>query len=724
MMLAVPVTFSMVTGVIMLLVFHSSLFMGAYWFFAKQLYRDYEVKCASTQYLFALAFTSCISMLQLLLLELLHVLDPLVRRWIWSVDLLLVLSLVYVILPVAFVYTIIGHTEKYPSRLTEDTSSPVSVQDVYSNNTASSIKISKKQDKGRGSIVMWLIRTICMYPQRRYKEMIGCFFFLPCVWLFFYELGGALLFRKPLQLSIASSTEQLLAYMGVCGVTIVSALAGFGSINFPYRIIHAHLYPIKQRDMVELEMHITQILRLLSEKQGKCAVLRQSWRSTIRSLTPYVKEHWPSPMTHTPYLPHTSSLPLTHSSNFLSAGKGLPITMMGFPFSTEGGHSSPSDSLPASTGLTATIFDGLPVDRTHVASGGATHQFNYRACHSSFFSNNVTIASTTMPLPISHSYSSTKCLFSPPITSEYSNTNDGISSLLDQRMPSRRVSIDTNNDLLSSPPIGLTGVHEKGFGYSGIAARLQRGWQTMVAIFLPSKADSHNFSKAEYNKMQAEIHALEKLLGEYTVILNSLAKQGMQKSKQANRLLYRWIRNIAGWLMTIVCIYRVSMASMNVMMNSGIWTFHRMKSSPGISMDPSTRLLSAAFSLFHISTDISFWAPYVSMILMGWIIALNIRGFIEKALIAFRYLSTPISSNVLALIMSEVMCLYFSACALLMRMHLPLQYREAISEVLGQSLDFSAFHFHFDVVFVISCGMSLLLIIISQNFKLEKFKLI
>jgi hypothetical protein len=60
---------------------------------------------------------------------------------------------------------------------------------------------------------------------------------------------------------------------------------------------------------------------------------------------------------------------------------------------------------------------------------------------------------------------------------------------------------------------------------------------------------------------------------------------------------------------------------------------------------------------YQIPIDVRAWAPYVSLLLVGWLIALNIRGFVEKLLAVFRHLSTAVSSNVFALIMSEVMAM-------------------------------------------------------------------
>ncbi|CEL97847.1 unnamed protein product [Vitrella brassicaformis CCMP3155] len=141
-----------------------------------------------------------------------------------------------------------------------------------------------------------------------------------------------------------------------------------------------------------------------------------------------------------------------------------------------------------------------------------------------------------------------------------------------------------------------------------------------------------------------------------------------------------------------------------------------------IQEDPASLFLSAAFGLLRVPIDVAVWSPYVSLLFLGLIIALNIRGFISKLLTVFRFVSTSVSSNVFALAMSEIMGLYFSACALLLRIYLPEQYREGVTSVMGPSIDFSAFHLHFDLVFCLSCVASFVLIAFTHTHRFDKFK--
>ena len=111
--------------------------------------------------------------------------------------------------------------------------------------------------------------------------------------------------------------------------------------------------------------------------------------------------------------------------------------------------------------------------------------------------------------------------------------------------------------------------------------------------------------------------------------------------------------------------------------------------------------------------------PYLSLVLLGWIIALTIRSFFERLLAVFRYFPAAGCSSSFALVMTEIMGIYFSACMLLTRVYLPQSYRDSISQVIA--LDFAAFHLHFDRVFILSSAAAAVSIAVTH--KQNKYKL-
>jgi hypothetical protein len=65
-------------------------------------------------------------------------------------------------------------------------------------------------------------------------------------------------------------------------------------------------------------------------------------------------------------------------------------------------------------------------------------------------------------------------------------------------------------------------------------------------------------------------------------------------------------------------------------------------------------------------------------------------------------------ARIFVVLMAWIMGMYFISSVLLLRMTIPQSYRESISKVLG-NVEVPFFHFLFDVVFLISALLSLLM---------------
>jgi len=64
--------------------------------------------------------------------------------------------------------------------------------------------------------------------------------------------------------------------------------------------------------------------------------------------------------------------------------------------------------------------------------------------------------------------------------------------------------------------------------------------------------------------------------------------------------------------------------------------------------------------------------------------------------------------------------IYNFSSVLLMRMNVPPEYREIITEVLGESLQFKFYHRWFDIIFLISALLSILFLYIAHKQAPEK----
>eukprot|EP00920_Eleutheroschizon_duboscqi_P016687 GHVT01039525.1.p1 GENE.GHVT01039525.1~~GHVT01039525.1.p1 ORF type:complete len:279 (+),score=54.74 GHVT01039525.1:314-1150(+) len=264
----------------------------------------------------------------------------------------------------------------------------------------------------------------------------------------------------------------------------------------------------------------------------------------------------------------------------------------------------------------------------------------------------------------------------------------------------------------------------------------------------------------QFTSLALEIATLERLCGELFVGLDDLC-QSREQVMRAKTVRGK-LRNLSGWFMTVVCIYRVLTAGLSVCTNRELFGPVPVRpfsfASSAASCDPSaagssasaacvapapsgvgrragarsgsptsrssmvSRSLSRAFSLLRVPVDVTFWSPYVSLFLLGVIIALNVRSFVERLVFAFRYLSASVGSSFVALVVSEMMGLYFAASAILLRVYLPEQYQGEVELMLGPSLNFEAFHAHFDFMFLLSSLVTLGVGILTRAFKNFKTK--
>eukprot|EP01068_Selenidium_serpulae_P006106 Selendium_serpulae@DN4290_c0_g1_i2.p1 len=220
---------------------HVVVFVAAIWFFSRQLYRENEAKSRVIQVLFAMTCCVSVSMPQLLMLELLQWGDPAVRFWGWQVDIVVMLALVYFLLPCALVYSVL---------LSRATPTPRDTENIS-----------------------------------RSQLVVGCLIFLPLLWAAFAFSGRFI--EIPWH---TVSTEHLLARVGVCGVAVVSSLAGYAAINFPYQNVSLFYSIVHYHELAEIECLLLNVLAQLAEKKAQCQEyesLQQQYASHDMSVKSY-----------------------------------------------------------------------------------------------------------------------------------------------------------------------------------------------------------------------------------------------------------------------------------------------------------------------------------------------------------------------------------------------------------------------------------------------------
>uniref|UniRef100_A0A673XFT7 Abscisic acid G-protein coupled receptor-like domain-containing protein n=1 Tax=Salmo trutta TaxID=8032 RepID=A0A673XFT7_SALTR len=135
--------------------------------------------------------------------------------------------------------------------------------------------------------------------------------------------------------------------------------------------------------------------------------------------------------------------------------------------------------------------------------------------------------------------------------------------------------------------------------------------------------------------------------------------------------------------------------------------------------DPVTRGIEITVNYLGIQFDVKFWSQHISFILVGIIIVTSIRGLLITLTKFFYAISSSKSSNVIVLVLAQIMGMYFVSSVLLMRMSMPLEYRSIVTEVLGE-LQFNFYHRWFDVIFLVSALSSILFLYLAHKQAPEK----
>eukprot|EP00063_Salmo_salar_P045521 XP_014020356.1 PREDICTED: Golgi pH regulator-like [Salmo salar] len=165
--------------------------------------------------------------------------------------------------------------------------------------------------------------------------------------------------------------------------------------------------------------------------------------------------------------------------------------------------------------------------------------------------------------------------------------------------------------------------------------------------------------------------------------------------------------NFLGYFFSIYCVWKIFMATINIV-------FDRVGKT-----DPVTRGIEITVNYLGIQFDVKFWSQHISFILVGIIIVTSIRGLLITLTKFFYAISSSKSSNVIVLVLAQIMGMYFVSSVLLVRMSMPLEYRSIVTEVLGE-LQFNFYHRWFDVIFLVSALSSILFLYLAHKQAPEK----
>ncbi|XP_067628085.1 Golgi pH regulator [Eurosta solidaginis] len=217
---------------------------------------------------------------------------------------------------------------------------------------------------------------------------------------------------------------------------------------------------------------------------------------------------------------------------------------------------------------------------------------------------------------------------------------------------------------------------------------------------LSSAVNRLDSSGQDIGQLRLEIFGLEELMRQLFLEINSM--KNMQERQKWSQTLQGKYFNVLGHFFSIYCLWKIFICTVNII-------FDRVGRK-----DPVTRGLEIAVHWCGFDIDLAFWNQHISFLLVGCIVVTSIRGLLLTLTKFFYRISSSKSSNIIVLIMAQIMGMYFCSSVLLMRMNLPAEYRVIITEVLG-SLHFNFYHRWFDVIFLVSALSTILVLYLSHK---------
>lgn len=228
----------------------------------------------------------------------------------------------------------------------------------------------------------------------------------------------------------------------------------------------------------------------------------------------------------------------------------------------------------------------------------------------------------------------------------------------------------------------------------------QTGFWGMIKSVTSAQSGSENLSL-----VQQEVDALEELSRQ--LFLETVDLQATKERIEYSKTFQGKYFNFLGYFFSIYCVWKIFMATINIV-------FDRVGKT-----DPVTRGIEITVNYLGIQFDVKFWSQHISFILVGIIIVTSIRGLLITLTKFFYAISSSKSSNVIVLVLAQIMGMYFVSCVLLMRMSMPLEYRSIVTDVLGE-LQFNFYHRWFDVIFLVSALSSILFLYLAHKQAPEK----
>eukprot|EP00088_Acartia_fossae_P017248 TRINITY_DN19778_c0_g1_i4.p1 TRINITY_DN19778_c0_g1~~TRINITY_DN19778_c0_g1_i4.p1 ORF type:complete len:466 (-),score=49.58 TRINITY_DN19778_c0_g1_i4:598-1971(-) len=224
-------------------------------------------------------------------------------------------------------------------------------------------------------------------------------------------------------------------------------------------------------------------------------------------------------------------------------------------------------------------------------------------------------------------------------------------------------------------------------------------WGRLRSVATPDSPTSENIPQ-----LKRDIGILEDFSEHLFLEAHDL--QNMRERIEWSRTYQGRYFNFLGYFFSIYCIWKIFISTVNIV-------FDRVG-----KVDPITKTFDILVNWFGLDVDVTLWSQQISFIVVGIIVLTSTRGLLLTMSKFFIWISSSKSSNIIVLFFSQIMGMYFMSMVVLMRMNMPAEYREIITEVLGD-LQFNFYHRWFDVMFLVSASLTLALLYLAHKREVE-----
>jgi golgi pH regulator len=305
-------------------------FLFARLFVTRFLFRGYEVRGAAVKFLFSLTFTLSVDALLLAIFEIVGILDPGVRWLTWKIVLGLLVVVLVVVLPVAFVLLVAGENGLRPR-------------------------------------------------SARFLSVLveGAFLYL------FWWLGSFFPIVEHGQHDVLSF-EGSIGRLGVAGVTAAAILSGYGAVATPHSYLSALLHTVRERDVRSKKRAVREHLARLLELQGREAreeAERRGTQGAARDGGGLAASTTPSTTPSASWQPaarlddETATPPFPSSSSSSSSSSSFPAAPRSSPPSPSRSWPLPLPSwLPGSSSVAPADADLAPLLAAQIDATSALHR--------------------------------------------------------------------------------------------------------------------------------------------------------------------------------------------------------------------------------------------------------------------------------------------------------------------------------------------------------------